>query len=400
MSSEHTPILFLFSAYIKGAISSDKDCIEDLRVFLTQDSQAVLEQAVSAKARSAELIYVSIDVEPTQFNTGHFTVDITYYYRILVDATVNGSRPYTLCGLAVFSKRVILCGGESEAKIFTSKTVIDGADTHQMMRCSNPEAVVEVVDPMVLASRVVDMCNCNCNCCENTVINLPSAICACFDGELVLCGESRRLYVTIGQFSIIRMERDTQLRIPNLGYCIPTKQCAGVGGVSEQAPCDVFESIDFPVGSFFPPCGEGECGSIGGVSSSGCGCGTVGGVSTGTNNCKNCCNNNSCCNNNCCGNNCCNNNCCNNNCCNTCGSNCCGTVGGVSTGTTASSCGSCSTGCGTTGCGTTGTVAGVSTGTTTVGCGSCSLTCGSTGTVGGVSTGTTTVGCGSCKTCK
>ncbi len=289
----------------------DKDCIEDLRVYLPQESQMILDQATNAKARSAELLYVSIDVEPTQFNTGHFTVDITYYYRILIDATVNGNRPYTLCGLAVFSKRVILCGGESTAKIFTSNTVIGGADTHQMMRCSNPEAVVEVVEPMVLASKVVDVCNCNCNC-DNTVLNLPNAIRNCFEGELVLNGECRRLYVTIGQFSIIRMERDTQLRIPNLGYCIPNKNCSGVGGTTDQTPCEVFDGIQFPVASFFPPCGEGECGFIGGVNN-GCNCGSVGGVTTvGCGSCKAGCG---------------------------CGT---GTVGGTSTGTTAG-CGSCGT---------------------------------------------------------
>lgn len=245
----------------------------------------ILDQATNVKARSAELLYVSIDVEPTQFNTGHFTVDITYYYRILIDATVSGTRPYTLCGLAVFSKRVMLCGGESSAKIFTSNTVIGGADTNQMMHCSNPEAVVEVVEPMVLASRVVDVCNCNCSC-DNIALNLPAAIRNCFDGELVVNGECRRLYVTIGQFSIIRMERDTQLRIPNLGYCIPNKNCSGVGGSSDQTPCEVFDGIQFPVTAFFPPCGEGECGSVGGASC-GCGCGSVNGVtSVGCGSCK------------------------------------------------------------------------------------------------------------------
>lgn len=304
----------------------DKDCIEDLRVYLPQESQAILDQASNVKARSAELLYVSIDVEPTQFNTGHFTVDITYYYRILIDATVSGNRPYTLCGLAVFSKRVMLCGGESSAKIFTSNTVLGGFDTHQMMRCSNPEAVVEVVEPMVLASKVVDVCNCNCNCnCDNTILNLPTAIRNCFDGDLVINGECHRLYVTIGQFSIIRMERDTQLRIPNLGYCIPNKNCSGVGGTTDQSPCEVFDGIQFPVASFFPPCGEGECGSVGGVNT-GCSCGTVNGI-TGC----------------------------------VCGPN----VGGVTT----VGCGSCNTGCN---CGS-GTVGGTSTGTTS-GCGTCGTT--------------------------
>ena len=256
----------------------DKDCIEDLRVFLTQDSQSILDQATNVKARSAELLHVSIDVEPMQFNTGHYTVDITYYYRILVDAIVCGTRPCTICGLAVFSKRVILCGGEGRAKIFTSKTVIGGCDQQQMMSCSKPEAVVEVVDPMILASKVVDVCNCCCN--DNTCLDLPPFICGCFDGDLVLSGEARRLYVTIGQFSIIRMERDTQLRIPSYSYCIPTKDCSATGSSSDESPCDMFSKIKFPVASFFPPCGDGECGSVGGTST-GCGCGSVGGTSTG-----------------------------------------------------------------------------------------------------------------------
>lgn len=41
----------------------DKDCIEDLRVYLTTDSQATLDSATNARVRSAELITTYIDVE-------------------------------------------------------------------------------------------------------------------------------------------------------------------------------------------------------------------------------------------------------------------------------------------------------------------------------------------------
>lgn len=41
----------------------DKDCIEDLRVYLTQGSQALLDTATGAKVRCAELLYTYIDVE-------------------------------------------------------------------------------------------------------------------------------------------------------------------------------------------------------------------------------------------------------------------------------------------------------------------------------------------------
>ena len=41
----------------------DKDCIEDLRVYLTRNSQEILDTAATAKVRCADLIYTYIDVE-------------------------------------------------------------------------------------------------------------------------------------------------------------------------------------------------------------------------------------------------------------------------------------------------------------------------------------------------
>ena len=41
----------------------DKDCIEDLRVYLTKGSQCLLDSAAGAKVRCAELLYAYIDVE-------------------------------------------------------------------------------------------------------------------------------------------------------------------------------------------------------------------------------------------------------------------------------------------------------------------------------------------------
>jgi hypothetical protein len=41
----------------------DKDCIEDLRVYLTTGSQQLLDTCANAKVRCAELLYTYIDVE-------------------------------------------------------------------------------------------------------------------------------------------------------------------------------------------------------------------------------------------------------------------------------------------------------------------------------------------------
>ena len=50
----------------------DKDCIEDLRVYLTKTSQNILNGCASAKVRCAELLYTYIDVEPVAFDGHHY----------------------------------------------------------------------------------------------------------------------------------------------------------------------------------------------------------------------------------------------------------------------------------------------------------------------------------------
>lgn len=61
------------------------------------------------------------------------------------------------------------------------------------------------------------------------------------------------MYVTLGQFSIIRLERDTQLLTPVYDYCVPEKECPCDGGSCQEDPCELFRKVQFPVGEFFPP---------------------------------------------------------------------------------------------------------------------------------------------------
>ena len=227
----------------------DKDCIEDLRVYLTTSSQAVLDGSAGARVRCADLIYTYIDVEPVAFDRNHYCIDVTFYYRILADATVGNSRPAALYGLAVFSKRAVLCGEDSRAHIYRSDTRLCEPDGLTRYAANRPTAVVEVLDPMVLSSKVLEHCDCKCKDC--TVTQIPAAILSMFDEELVLSGEARRLVVTLGQFSLIRLERDAQLIVPVLDYSLPTKECCDGGGCAED-PCEMFSRIPFPVKQFAP----------------------------------------------------------------------------------------------------------------------------------------------------
>ena len=108
---------------------------------------------------------------------------------------------------------------------------------------------VEVLDPMVLGSKVRELCDCGCR--DSASLQAPEAIRNLFDEELCLNPEKRRLFVTLGQFSIIRLERDAQLIVPVMDYSIPTKECCDNPGCTED-PCEMFSRIPFPAAQFTP----------------------------------------------------------------------------------------------------------------------------------------------------
>lgn len=267
----------------------DKECLQDLRVYLTASSQAILESAINVKPQSAKLLWTYIDVEPISYNRGFYTVDVKYFYRVDCDAFSGVGRPRQIHGLATFDKRTVLFGSEGSARIFSSDYVSNAQDIQNIERTNLPVAVVEVVDPVCLGCKMVDTC---CDNCSSAVpaSDIPADICSCFDEDLVIGGEGRRLFVTLGQFSIIKLERDIQLLMPAYDFCMPQKECAG----NPDDPCALFQNFRFPVDEFFPPkasdfvqtstgqtvqsggCGcSGSTASQSGSTSGGCGCGNL-----------------------------------------------------------------------------------------------------------------------------
>ena len=247
----------------------------------------MIERALSIRSGKAELLNVQIDVEPTGFNKGFYSVDIRYFYKITAEAYVGAARPIEVTGLAVFDKRTILFGGEGGAKVFSSEYALDEMDVQALNKTNSPTAVVEVVDPLVLGMKLVDPndccnpccpppcnpccppnnnfcppnsgCGCDCptnmpGCGVNDCCDVPPNVCNCFGCDLSFCNDKKRLHITLGQFSIIRLERDSQLLIPVYDYCLPTKEC--VGAASNDDPCELFRQVQFPVDDFFPPSGS------------------------------------------------------------------------------------------------------------------------------------------------
>ena len=216
----------------------DKDCVDDLRIYPTASSQQHIENALSVRPRGAELLYVDVKVAPISFNRGHYTVDCTYFYRVTAE-TFPGAQ---LCrGLAVFDKRVMLFGSEGSVKTFTS----DGEEAIVSLD-DQPRAVVSAVDPIALHASLADPAETPGS--DNIII--PAFILDAMGEDLITVDNFRRWFVTIGQFSMVRLERETQLLIPAYDYFLPDKECPGA---SEDDPCALFGRIDFPVDEFFPP---------------------------------------------------------------------------------------------------------------------------------------------------
>ena len=223
----------------------DKDCAQNLRVYFSDCGQQLIENAVSCRVKCAQIVDVKIDVEPVAFNRGYFACDITYCIADKVEVQTGGcacGQYETVTGLAQYSKRVILCGGEGAVKTFSSKVNPCGDDSDVSSDTNLPRCTVQVVDPVVLDSKICTKCECNC-CC-----GFSSRASSIIGGEI--CENcSRALYVTLGIFSIVQLVRNVQMLVPVYDFCVPQRSsCRQVN----DNPCDIFETIDFPFDEFFP----------------------------------------------------------------------------------------------------------------------------------------------------
>lgn len=191
------------------------------------------------------------DIEAVPFNRGFYSIDLRYFFKITLKVFTGVGKPTEVEGLATFSKKVILFGSDGNAKIFSSKYKQNAFDPQQWRKTNLPYAVVEVVEPIVLGEKLVDVRQNTC-CCDDDldIASVPESVSRVFDDPIVIGGEAKRAFVSIGIFSIIKLERRVQLLIPSYDYCVPKKQCVGA---TEDDPCDLFDRIEFPMDEFYPP---------------------------------------------------------------------------------------------------------------------------------------------------
>ncbi len=177
------------------------------------------------------------------FNRGFYSVDITFFFTVHLNAyTSPVSVPTCVQGLATFSKKVILYGSEGNVRVFSSDTAFGNTTTANN---NLPKASVQVVEPICLSCRMTDCPEYRCQC----GINVPPAVSCHYDGEFSVNNQGKTVYVTLGLFTIVQLERSVQMMIPAYDYCVPDKECT----TTTDDPCELFKRIKFPTNEFFPP---------------------------------------------------------------------------------------------------------------------------------------------------
>ena len=247
----------------------DKDCFENVRVYLSDIGQEIVDRASSVRAKAAEIIDTCISVSPMNFNRGFYQIHVRVFVRMEFETCVGG-KAQCIDGLAVVEKSVILFGGEGHVRIFRSKAqngpCCSPFDGSHISDDNLPQAVFEVADPVVLSARIVEKCSCQiacnpCGCAASCCAcsgDIPDNVLGCLGGTLCSTDNVEHLLlVALGFFSVIRMERPAQFLVSATEYCVPEKECVFS---EDDDPCAAFRRMAFPVEQFCPKqgCGQGK----------------------------------------------------------------------------------------------------------------------------------------------
>ena len=229
----------------------DKDCFENVKVYLTDFGEEIIDRTSIIRAKNAKIVCAYIDINDVPFNRGFYQLNIKMYVKVVFEACVCPGNIQEFEGIAVVEKKVILFGSEGNVNVFKSEYNESGfckksCEANNVI--SQPIAVLETVDPIVLNVKVVEPRNCVCACCC-CIDDIPESVLHTVNGNLCEKNE-KALVVSLGFFSVIKIERPTQILVSGAEYNIPEKECITS---SEDDPCTLFRAMSFPVNEFSPP---------------------------------------------------------------------------------------------------------------------------------------------------
>ena len=123
-------------------------------MYFTECGQSIIDQASNVRMRNVDVIMAYVDLEPVPFQKGFYSVDITFFFNVCLDVfQAPAAPPVTVCGLSIFSKRVVLYGSEGNVKVFTSDYAPDQIDNQNAPVKNLPKATVHTADPLGFVSK-------------------------------------------------------------------------------------------------------------------------------------------------------------------------------------------------------------------------------------------------------
>lgn len=229
----------------------DKDCFEDVRVYLTGEGQEIIERTGAVRAKCAEVIWANIDIDNVPFNRGFYQLYLRLYTKITCEACIGPGNIQEFDGIAAVEKKVILFGGEGNVSVFRSElqhsSFCSCGGKGVGKGTSLPLAVLETVDPIVLSTKLVEPGRCCRSNCAVSIDEIPDNVFAAVRGELIDCPGMNRLLVSLGLFSVVRIERPAQYLVSGIEYCVPEKECLMP---PVEDPCSLFKQMAFPTAEF------------------------------------------------------------------------------------------------------------------------------------------------------
>ena len=128
----------------------DRDCYENVKVFLGECGREIIEHTSAVRVKSAYIKQANIALDPVQFNRGFYAVNIRFYIKITFEACIGNGRSQEFDGIAVVDKKVILYGGECNANVFRSNGGFENF-------CAYPEPCKKEVNvPMAVVDAFVN----------------------------------------------------------------------------------------------------------------------------------------------------------------------------------------------------------------------------------------------------
>lgn len=231
----------------------DKDCLENLRVFLSADAQEALDRASSIRCRNVDIVSTSISLETVPFNKGYYQVNVRFYFCCTFDVCIYNGTVQEIRGVAAwrqadtaFRRRKehqhLYFGPEQQFVLSSGSDGLRGTvySAHCGGRGGCPHLSGYQSGGLQPSFRIL-LLRCGCVARFHPLLQRHSGR-RRLRNEPALC-DDRHIYRHQACTSV-------QIMLPSCNYCLPDKDSTPAGCAND--PCSVFASLGFPTGEFIP----------------------------------------------------------------------------------------------------------------------------------------------------